>query len=127
MGSVSTYNDAFFKTMLDELAVYTNADELSSIHFTETINKVYKKNKSTKPTKTTRHNTRKLAPTVDLTDPKIINTTGYTKHLLVIVTAHTPPIQGDIHLLQSLIWITEQYTTEHFHQANIADPYKPLY
>ena len=66
MGSTSVHNDAFFKLVLDEIAIYSNTDELSSAKISSFVEKIQKKSKAKKTTHTNRNNTRKLNPKVDL-------------------------------------------------------------
>ena len=69
IGSMATFNDAFYKQLVDEMAVYETEDELSSIHLSNYINKIYHKENSSEPTKSTRNSTKNIKQKINLTEP----------------------------------------------------------
>tara|TARA_A100001015_G_C14552433_1_gene542101 strand:- start:101 stop:394 length:294 start_codon:yes stop_codon:yes gene_type:complete len=70
MGSTSMYNDDFSKIVLDQMAIFSQSDELSAIHLTDFVDKMRKRLKQQNSKKTNRLHSKKQAPIVDLIGPE---------------------------------------------------------
>ena len=70
MGSTSVYTDNFSKLVIDNMTLFCNADEMSTIHLTDFVEKIKKRTKSKKSKKQNRSFSKKQAPIVDLLGPE---------------------------------------------------------
>ena len=73
VGSTTSNSEIFLNLIHNEMSVYSNADEFSSTHLTDFVERVKKKSNTKKSSNSNRHNSRKINPLIDLLGPE-----GYT-------------------------------------------------
>ncbi len=75
-GSTTNNNDVFFNLIHSEMSMHSSADEFSATHLTKFVDRIKKRTSAKKTTKSSRNNTKKLDPFVDLLGP-----TGFQDNL----------------------------------------------
>tara|TARA_S200000501_G_C20734362_1_gene704317 strand:- start:791 stop:1081 length:291 start_codon:yes stop_codon:yes gene_type:complete len=70
VGTTTSNNEVFHNLIHNEMAIYKEADKFSSAHLVDFVERVKKKQRLKKGSKTKRDNTRKINPLIDLLGPQ---------------------------------------------------------
>ena len=70
IGSTTSNNEVFLNLIHNEMSRYSSADEFSSTHLVDFVERIKKKSKLRKGSQTNRENSRKMNPLIDLLGPE---------------------------------------------------------